>query len=1162
MPHFRGYINANAANVQDMDMDASGTLTYLLNHIFLPLRLPQSDDHDIEGDLAICDQILDHALAFQAFLSPSQSTAWNSIFKMMQTLRRLQSASVLDVEVLEFSMRDLIPGGVTIFARQNIVLMPIQLDVLVIPVRMQNACLIIRKIQGHVLFESFEVDPPNAEVMGTIGRLIRSFPGPAIKVPDASALDESFQHELASFLAQMDTDTLEESAPFTTKANSTVLEARDTADPHYITDLLTSILRGLTDSCPADIHRIEKHTRNDILWDKAYKPWRRSPLWLIIRVTIQTTLCRALGHSGTAEFKAFMIFFMASIALSHDCNALSSDVLHCMRAKLARRLRKLSTDLQGFVVDRASEAIKAINRLLETRWQELQHPQKRSLWEPERLSIEADTRLSLCNSRDHIRSRLSHAKVVTSLSSFAPAEFPRLVYTLEDPDCFTHATLSAAFAGDPIISLLDLELFVAELSVTSCLNRWVEAHLHDASACVTLSDCITLYAASSGKHYQGDPENESIRLLTILQMWVALDRLATAQHPLLLHYSPEIPEGLLEPLLFRDSLFIGRLRYVQTYLSTRRSRATKGSVFDEKVTKTSFAIRYFNSSVELQGLKGEIEDDAEATRKEKCKELRQKKSQYDSLIQRARSLSHVTSILKGKEGHWHWKCDKCRSEGQAKKLEIKVHEWPLPTNDLLAKAVVFELGCPLAFQTWRDTIYIMLHDFFRPSKVTTNKANPPVLLEKYSGLLPYIGSLSRVTFASSTKSFSQSHYASQKVSSATETSVCVNNGLNFALLDTKLKRWTANSFMDCGIEMLCTYTLPSDGPYRLLQGALQTTTNASNVAIAQQALASTQITLHEYMAFSTLRCGPMLQWLNLARELRAGVLSFSRLEVQMLVAQAVMQIGPLSSLGDPEWHVLLKCPRFGKAILAEIDSILTSIEGNWLQVVTLQTVLLLVTQLLNFAVDEHVVDSGCAILKRAREIAFAWVLVVSNLLAEVDSEESIRDFRRRLRDAAIACKATYDSSAAHLPRLLHSDSDVMKLIYCSIVVQDNTLPGNPLTGSHAFRARDTRLSHFLAPALWDIIQEKHKGLDDALTAIWSEYRPGSGWEQLPHPNDRWVTTSTPVMDSHARSTVHLNLLDGALLINGKPLKRLPSSIVTHPTFCRVLGSVCIPPICP
>ena len=89
-------------------------------------------------------------------------------------------------------MGELTTGGIVIFARQNILSMLIRTDVLVIPIRMQNTYFIIRKISEHIVFESFEVDPPNTEVMGTIGRLIRSFPRPAIRVPDASAVDQSF----------------------------------------------------------------------------------------------------------------------------------------------------------------------------------------------------------------------------------------------------------------------------------------------------------------------------------------------------------------------------------------------------------------------------------------------------------------------------------------------------------------------------------------------------------------------------------------------------------------------------------------------------------------------------------------------------------------------------------------------------------------------------------------------------------------------------------------------------------------------------------------------------------------------------------------------------------------------------------------------------------
>ena len=126
----------------------------------------------------------------------------------------------------------------------------------------------------------------------------------------------------------------------------------------------------------------------------------------------------------------------------------------------------------------------------------------------------ANTRLSLYNSRDHIRSRLSRAKVVTSPASFAPAEFPRLFYTLEDPDCFNPLLLLQKILLYPSL-IWNCSLQSSPLPPVLIVGSKL---IFIASACVTLFDCIALYAASSGKYYQGDPASESIKLLTILQM--------------------------------------------------------------------------------------------------------------------------------------------------------------------------------------------------------------------------------------------------------------------------------------------------------------------------------------------------------------------------------------------------------------------------------------------------------------------------------------------------------------------------------------------------------------------------------------------------------------------------------------------------------------------
>jgi len=52
-------------------------------------------------------------------------------------------------------------------------------------IRAQNAALIVRRLSpdDFVQFEVFEISPQNAAIMTTEGKLLCSYPGPAIQVP-------------------------------------------------------------------------------------------------------------------------------------------------------------------------------------------------------------------------------------------------------------------------------------------------------------------------------------------------------------------------------------------------------------------------------------------------------------------------------------------------------------------------------------------------------------------------------------------------------------------------------------------------------------------------------------------------------------------------------------------------------------------------------------------------------------------------------------------------------------------------------------------------------------------------------------------------------------------------------------------------------------------
>ncbi len=69
------------------------------------------------------------------------------------------------------------------------------LDTLIFHINGQNACVIFRKRATEVIYEAFEVMFPNENVMGAIGKLISSFPGPVIAVPPChSALESGNLH--------------------------------------------------------------------------------------------------------------------------------------------------------------------------------------------------------------------------------------------------------------------------------------------------------------------------------------------------------------------------------------------------------------------------------------------------------------------------------------------------------------------------------------------------------------------------------------------------------------------------------------------------------------------------------------------------------------------------------------------------------------------------------------------------------------------------------------------------------------------------------------------------------------------------------------------------------------------------------------------------------
>ncbi|KAH8991107.1 hypothetical protein EDB86DRAFT_3065229 [Lactarius hatsudake] len=1082
------------------DID-SGVLLSVVEHVFLPPKLPQeaqTGKADRGTNVALCHTLLQVAATFYQYILPSQEFVWTRMERMIMSIQRAAMASPIERE-LGSAFSDLVVG-----------------DVFVMHIREQNAAVVIRVLKDCVRFEMFEVSPPASAVMSTNGKLLCSYPGPAVEVSPEIFANKVFLGELASFLIQMDIDVLDSTAT-TVKAGSTVREVRESAHPKYISELLVGILRGF--GRPASLE----------------KPWRRSPLWLVIRVALQTSL-------DCDMYKTFVLFFHARLLRICVQRDFPSETLHLMRIKMARRLSKLGLAVSDDICQVVHDVAQQTERLLQSRWSSFQMSCSTSPpWHPKGLDFVGDSTLTLKNSRRYLTSALSSTSCGYSQKQFNPSHQPRLADTA-DFSHFAYGRLRAAVASDKHTALGDFEL-----SVERHLDPWVDSIRHDDGAPNVIASCVEQYFASATEIYGADPEENSVMILTIMDLWKALDTLTIRQCPLLRSYSPEIPRDFLHPLLLHRSGSLRRAKLIEKYIFQRHEEASYvTSIFSDKPIDSSFAVQYFCSSPRLQGLYADIYKQARREREKKRTELEVLNKRSQSLKDAASRMQHTCYVGRG------WYCEKCQKDNEAERLKISVHEWPLPGEKSRAQSIIFELSPPSTFSVWREITYKILCDIAVIGK-SDGTGRPKLLLDTFSGLKHWAvrHTYHRIMIASTTKSFSdQTHYKNVQIP-ADESAVLLNNGLSFKLFDRTNECWAAGPFAS-SIANTCAPPIPVS-PYSRIHSFVSGVHHTSNEVIAAQADCPPELSLHEYMAFSGLRSGPRLQWLNIARELPSLSLSFRREEVHTLITQTAWHLGPLSD-GVREWHTDLDYPSFGRTLLQELEALLGRIENSWQEEVTVRTIVLLTSRLLSSARDPDICEKACTLLRKSRSVTHRWIGELGSKLATTDDEMSYTDLHRQLCVLAATCFSIYDVCPEQVPWMLSSDSDFAIAVHCAVTVHDNTpstLEGDDSGYLTRLLNRHRRLLHFLEPNLHQCVQSNPSGLDQGLASLWPGFcrKTFSNWHILPSPNSRWIFCIET-----GGHEVHLNLLTGQLLTKGNPLGRLPQEITGHSTYIDVLGT--------
>lgn len=1005
--------------------------------------------------------------------------------------------------------------------------------------------------------------------MSTKGRLRRCFPGPAITISQDLFNDTDLKETIARALSMMSFQQGVGMAPTVRKSKNEVKESRDSTHPGLVTELLFSSLGPNVRT--SQVKRVWKHTRDDVLWKDCLLPWRRSPLWLHLRVVMQLLFSRFQEPDGSSHvsaqghglYKAFMLRLLATVldkALSAE-HSMEPELLHCMSAKIVRRMLKLGISYSepgmAFIKTTLAQAEKLIAR-------EWMHAQARNdgsldLAPLTSLQFDRDTIIALPN-LDAFLAQMASRKSSMGPSSFSPT-----------PDLrkFPPASL-------PTSSLWTTDEY--KVHNISAIEDWVASHLRNWHAkdrmqlgtCGNLKNLMQAYHAAASSTDPGNPERMSVIILTVLELWMACDQSATAQHPMLDDYDPGVPVEDLKCLLLPTKEQMVRLRAVEDHLQERAGRARfrpAGSILTDFGTSTCFSVRYFDGSHKHRELKRRIEEVATEERRQKCDELARKKAQYEELIHRSDRRSHDQREEYDQFGtaytvHAQW-CEKCQLLSQAKNIDIEVYEWPLPAQELKARSVVFELDAPAAFCDWRDATIFLIQNVLGYEYKQRIRPDPPYPLNQYEALRPYFTTaIGRIGLLSDTKPHVKTHRKKHSIPSTTPSDVCLNNGLQYRYFDGGS---TDGSFI-CRLVptgrvlKACTYQLPGESSalQKFLFRSFQGEDSTPNEVISAQSECPVHFSLAEFRALASMSVGHRLQWTNILVQLSSPTIDLKKLESTLVMLQAIYQAGPSESKDFRRGgHSVLGDDLFASNLLDAVADTSGRIQENWESMNGLSALIAIVTRQLSLNSSPETTSRALTTLSQLRSIAFRWVQTLKGKLESARDDTHRAQFREKLVENALICCGTFDVDDEHLADAALGDQDASVFIQCSILVHDYYSSQSQSTrGSLAWilHRRWQRLSYRACQILANSVRQKPGAtcLDDALEACWPSYRRGDPWESPASGADHWVFSNTEGRSGQSLR-VHYNLLTGKLLINGLPLTRLPSLYEQTPSYQELFG---------
>ncbi|KAK4171158.1 hypothetical protein QBC36DRAFT_367904 [Triangularia setosa] len=1129
----------------------------LFNHLALPVHVPPSEDSNLdEIEMELTDRLIaDVRLMcektrqqYQVDAHPSYiSKAWDAIRLCLESSKAVNRNGRVNRTTLLSEFRYL--------GRRN---------ALIIHISSQNAALLVHRlgVRDEVVFEVFETSPRNDDVLAAENALQWDFPGSAVAVPLATFENGSFQGSLATFLEQASLESTKIFAAHTSKAGADTHEYRDTPSPTVISSMLMAILEenGRRMSTPV----LRKRVRDDISWHQARKPWRRLPYWLILRVAIARYLSLALGaEMGRFHYK-FLICSTLATFLESSQTSLEAAQVHFLKAKLCRRLVKLDVDrnnvqardilpdvdtLFNILAPRINKIIDNATRRVAAEWEAFKKSHARPIPELPKRASPADLHLPLKVSGDMLRD------LQTTWEKTARGQHRRWI---------APANFDLASVTNKHLSKFALPLF----HVTQ-----QEIILRDGSP----NDSLKNYFQTALPLFHGNPEQLSILILNAMGMWMKLDQATCLQFPLLTKYHPVFtPESLnvLHLATYKDMV---RLQEIQKYISNRiqASNLPRCTVFDDP-SASCFATRYYDGlypdSVAMHNLHAAIRN-SDALRKEaKREEWEGKTEEFQNLTRQVDGSSCILTVdeddplARGVHDHRH--CPRCRAMQKLERIRIQIYEESLPSDVHLAKAAVFELQCPPAFANYRDTTWMLISQLGTPA-IAVGIA-PKCLLNGYSQLCNFTGIFPKFTLASLTKSFLQTHYSNVRFPVEWEggrDGLCKPNGLRlaYAYIEQDTTVWTGRAFATPSFSHHVQLKLPEKSPLRPILShksfAVEGQGPTSYEIMATQPNCPSGLNPHEFLALKNLLSGTARRWFSILTELASTNLNWSSEGTMTLLLHLALQCGPSTDKYDPLRivHSVFRDSHFVEKLLEQVNTRLATLAAlaSWRETNLMRSMIFLALRIQELAGNAGLRQLHFQALEsviQARKTCISWLRMLREEIQSCNDMTTAQQLQQRALGAALLCRRTFiinlDQTTPLDPLSLEA------YIESTVAIQENMtsdVESLPQTALHDL-VFATKLSYQLQSLVIQSINQHPVGLYNALKQFWPDAErldPKNSTVAVERPG--WIRCELAETDIDRHQAVHLNFLLGTLLVNGRPVGRLPQDTQNEVVMKELFG---------